>query len=78
MVPRLDDQLDEQARTFFRNSEKNRIPTDDDRIALSRILKWYGEDFETSQEDLQRFIARYFESTVQSRLEDVAYERPTR
>jgi hypothetical protein len=72
--PRLDEQLDEQAHAFFHNSERNRIPADAETIALSRILKWYGEDFGSSEADLQRFIAPYFEGTVRSRLEDAAYE----
>jgi len=71
--PRLDAQLEEQTRTFF-HSDKNRIPAGRDRIALSRILKWYGEDFGDSTADLQRFVAPYFEGTVADRLEAADYE----
>jgi len=71
---RLDDQLDEQARAFFHDDGKNRIPAGDDRIVLSRILKWYGQDFGDSTADLQRFIASYFEDPVADRLETADYE----
>ena len=71
---RLDAQLEDQTRIFFHNPDTNRIPAGDDHIALSRILKWYGEDFGPSQADLQRFIAPYFEGPVQARLHDADYE----
>lgn len=71
--PRLDAQLEEQTRTFF-HGDKNRIPAGRDRVALSRILKWYGEDFGDSTADLQRFIAPYFEGEVADRLEAADYE----
>lgn len=68
----LDAQLDDQTRTFFH--EKNRIPAGDGQIQLSRILKWYGQDFGDSTDALQRFIAPYFEGTVRDRLSRAAYE----
>lgn len=66
--PRLDIQLDDQARTFLRDPTKNRIPAGDDRIALSRILKWYGEDFGPTPEAIQRAVAPYFDGAVGERL----------
>jgi len=71
--PRLDAQLDDQARTFLHDEQKNRIPGGDDRIALSRILKWYGQDFGPSTDDLQQFLARYFEGPVRDRLSRADY-----
>jgi hypothetical protein len=66
--PRLDAQLEDQARTFLRDSTKNRIPAGDNRIALSRILKWYGGDFGPTPEALQRALAPYIEGTVGERM----------
>jgi len=71
---RLDAQLDDQARTFLHNKQKNRIPAGDGRIALSRILKWYGEDFGPTTDALQQQIATYFEGAVRKRLQAAAYE----
>ena len=65
---RLDAQLNDQARTFLRDPAKNKIPAGDDRIELSRILKWYGEDFGPTPQALQRALAPYFEGAVADRL----------
>ena len=72
--PRLDAQLDDQARTFLRNDTKNRIPAGDDRVALTRILKWYGQDFGPTTDHLQRFLAPYFDGAVRAKLGRAAYE----
>jgi hypothetical protein len=72
--PRLDAQLDEQARTFLHDNAKNRIPAKGDTIALSRILKWYGQDFGPATDALQRFAAPYFENEVKKNLTEAAYE----
>jgi hypothetical protein len=71
--PRLDAQLADQTRTFLHDDQKNRIPAGPDRIALSRILKWYGGDF-GDEAALQRFMAPYFEGEVRDRLAAAAYE----
>ncbi|MFP4227726.1 MAG: DUF547 domain-containing protein [Salinivenus sp.] len=65
---RLNDQLDAQGHAFLHDPAKNQIPADEDRIALSRILKWYGEDFGPTPEAIQRALAPYFEGTVGERL----------
>jgi hypothetical protein len=72
--PRLDSQLREQTRAFLHDDTQNRIPAGDGRIALSRILKWYGQDFGPSTDALQRFLAPYFEGTVRAKLGRAAYE----
>jgi hypothetical protein len=72
-APRLDAQLEEQARIFLHDASKNRIPAGDGRIALSRILKWYGEDFGPTPEALQRALAPYFGGTVGRRLAQADY-----
>lgn len=41
---RLDEQLDDQARYFLRNKGKNNITAD--KAQISKILKWYGGDFD--------------------------------
>ena len=71
---RLDAQLDDQARTFLHNEQKNKIPAGEDRIALTRILKWFGSDFGPSPEAVQQYIARYFEGAVRERLSQAEYQ----
>jgi len=70
----LDDQLDDQGHSFLHNEKKNRIPADEGRIALSNILKWFMEDFGSSTDALQQYLASYFDGTVQERLEQADYE----
>jgi Protein of unknown function, DUF547. len=41
---KLDSQLDDQARYFLRNLGKNNITAE--QVKLSKILKWYGGDFD--------------------------------
>lgn len=72
--PRLDRQLEDQTNTFLHDDEKNRIPAGGDRLALSRIFDWYGEDFGATDADLQRFLAPYFEGDVRDRLANAAFE----
>lgn len=71
---RLEEQLDEQTRTFLHDETKNQIPAGDEQIALSPILKWYGEDFGPTTEALQRWIAPYFEGAVREQLARAEYE----
>jgi len=42
---RLDEQLDDQSRTFLGHPEKFRIDRDRDTVRLSPIFKWFDEDF---------------------------------
>ena len=70
----LDEQLEDQTMTFLRTEGKNDIPSDEDEIALSRIFKWYGQDFGASTDDLQRYLARYFDGTVHETLANAAYD----
>ena len=71
--PALDAQLEAQTRTFLHDEQKNRIPAGPDRVAISRILKWYGGDFGDSTDALQRFLAPYFEGPVRDRLAAADY-----
>jgi len=72
--PNLDDQLDDQGRTFLHDTEKNQVPRGDDAIALNRILKWFMEDFGDSTDELQTYIAQYFEGDVRRHLEAADYK----
>lgn len=71
---RLDQQLDDQGHAFLHNRAKNRIPGQEGRIGLSRLLKWYGDDFGASPAALQRALAPYFDGSVRQNLATAAYE----
>jgi len=71
---RLNAQLDEQARVFLHDDRKNVVPAGAEEVQLSRIFKWFDEDFGGSRASIQRFIAPYFEDPVRSRLETASYD----
>ncbi len=54
---RLDAQLNEQGVDFLNDPAKNAISGS--RASLSKILDWYGDDFEKSGKTLESWINRY-------------------
>lgn len=59
---------------YLHNEKETRISTGDDRVALSRIFEWYGEDFGTTDAYLQLFLAPYFEGDLRDRHANGAFE----
>ena len=50
VADKLDQQLDDQMRQFLSDDQRNIINFIDNRVYLSAIFKWYGEDFEKGQQ----------------------------
>ena len=50
VADKLDQQLDDQMRQFLSDDQSNTINLRDNRVKLSAIFKWYGEDFEKGQQ----------------------------
>lgn len=50
VADKLDQQLDDQMRQFLSDDQRNTIKLRDNRVYLSSIFKWYGEDFEKGQQ----------------------------
>ncbi len=62
---RLEEQLDEQGRTFLRGSPaKNRVDAATRSVYVSQVFKFrdYEKDFGGSKEAVARFIARWYEA----------------
>jgi hypothetical protein len=57
---RLDEQLDEQARRFLGQPEKNRVDAAARIVHLSPIFKWYGEDFEQASGSVLAALQPYW------------------
>jgi hypothetical protein len=58
---RLEEQLEDQARTFLRDSPaKNSVDVAEGTVWVSPILIWYKGDFGGSDEGLGRFLGRYW------------------
>ncbi len=59
---RLDAQLDEQALRFMSDRSRNRYNAERDRLEVSKIFDWYGEDFRLGHRGIRSlpgFMARY-------------------
>ena len=50
IADKLDQQLDDQMSQFLSDDQRNTINLRDNRVYLSAIFKWYGEDFEKGQQ----------------------------
>ena len=60
----LDTQLDEATRKFINNPKRNYL--DGQTLYLSKIFKWFAEDF---NEDPYSFVVRYAEGALKKNLE---------
>jgi hypothetical protein len=58
---RLDEQLDDATRGFLNDPTKNRIDVAAGVARLSKIFKWFEEDFEQAAGSVQRYIAPFIE-----------------
>jgi len=56
---RLDEQLDDQGRVFFRQPDKNFFEPEKKIAHLSKILDWYEGDFGRNDEAVLLYISRF-------------------
>jgi hypothetical protein len=64
VAERLDAQLDEQTRRFLADRSRNRYNPSKDRLEVSKIFDWFGEDFRAGYRgigSLPAFLARHAE-----------------
>lgn len=54
---KLDEQLNEAARDFLNDPDKNKLSTD--KIALSKILNWYWGDFKDQYDSRAELVNKY-------------------
>jgi hypothetical protein len=59
VASQLEEQLDDQGRSFLRDPSKNRADSAHNRLYLSPIFKWFDEDFEAKSGSVQRFVLPY-------------------
>jgi len=71
---RLDAQLDDSAHRFVNDPSKNRFDLDLGVVQLSKIFKWFDEDFEADG-GVKRFVARFVaDEEVAEALRDASLE----
>lgn len=56
---RLGEQMDEQARQFINNPEKNRFDFAKKEALVSKIFDWFEEDFKKYDKGVPAFMSRY-------------------
>jgi Protein of unknown function, DUF547 len=59
---RLDAQLEEQAQRFMADRSRNRFSAERDKLEISRIFDWFGDDFKQGHKgitSLNQFLGRY-------------------
>lgn len=59
---KLNDQLYDQAKTFFNDKTINKIS--ENKAVISPILKWYSSDFRDKAKDLRAYINKYSEVEI--------------
>jgi hypothetical protein len=57
VADKMDQQLDAAANNFLTNTEKNKIDPANKTIYLSKIFKWYGDDFKEKYKSDLNYIA---------------------
>jgi hypothetical protein len=67
---RLSAQLDDQARAFLNDRQRNRF--DSEEAALSEIFKWFAEDFGGAS-GLRTFLARYLNPELAAKVKNTSY-----
>ena len=55
----LEQQLDERAKEFINNRDKNYLDKENGILYLSRIFKWYKGDFTKDSDKLENYIIKY-------------------
>lgn len=63
---KLNEQLDEQARIFFSQKDKNYFEVDKKVAHLSKILDWYSGDFGDSDKEKLLFVSRFLSDETAS------------
>ncbi len=66
MGARLDAQLDEQARTFLRDTV--RFDDKTRTLTLSQLFEWFASDFVRDQGSVPAYVARYLEPPLAARI----------
>lgn len=56
---KLDAQLTDQGRRFFRDRSKNRVDAGNETIYLSPIFKWFADDFKRQSGSVFKFVQTY-------------------
>jgi hypothetical protein len=71
---KLNQQLEEQARLFLNDAAKNRVEPDTGTVYLSRIFKWFGDDFGVNEAAVLKSVSRYWPAATQRALAEKTFK----
>ncbi|MBT4761083.1 MAG: DUF547 domain-containing protein [Bdellovibrionaceae bacterium] len=60
----LEELLEAGTKNFLSNKVKNRLNKKNKKLKLSKIFKWYGEDFEKKFGSIEKFVAKYMSKDI--------------
>ncbi len=63
---KLDEQLDEQVRSWIADESRNRFDLAAGKIEISEIFKWFKEDFVRDAGSVDKYLARYASADKQA------------
>jgi hypothetical protein len=63
VLARLDEQLDDAARGFINDPSRNRFDLQTNTVELSRIFKWFKQDFTDATGSVPAYIAQYADNS---------------
>lgn len=61
---KIEQQLEDQARTFFNDKTKNQFDVKTKTAELSKILDWYDSDFGNNDEEILKYISQFLPSEI--------------
>ena len=61
---KLHEQLDDQAKMFFNDKNKNQFDIKTKTAKLSKILDWYDEDFGKNDEEVLKYVAQFLPDEI--------------
>ena len=65
---RLKEQFADQARQFLADTKKNRVVAVQRTVVLSKVFKWYEEDFIRASGSVLEYVKPYFPAEAQEEL----------
>ncbi|UCG53009.1 MAG: DUF547 domain-containing protein [Candidatus Latescibacterota bacterium] len=67
---RLDEQLDDQARVFFSERDKNYFDAENKEAHLSKILDWYSKDFGDNKREVLLYVSNYLPKDLALKIQE--------
>ena len=61
---RLDQQLDQNTRSFINNESKNKFDKTYQTARISKIFDWFDQDFKAGAKTVQQYIGKYVDDPV--------------